>query len=293
MLSAANVANKARTLAQGGRLKMVTSGYTPLGELIETSHAIVKRLGVNLQGISAYQTMSVLTAAAADAGLLPPSLPPGVRYAIETRFEVGRLPEHVDLVYEDLGEPVSFTINGVRVTEPPQPANVWDRCNRAISVEHYLKTGHNELRMESRVPNYPDMGLSRHGIEPVVLCGSFGVQDGKIVVQQTTTPDGDWSNAGFPHYSGEMLYRQRFELAESYLGKKLVLEFPDVRETIEMSLNGHSAGTRALPAFRLRHQRGSGSRRKHAGAAGAQHGRESAAGTFPQRNPVSGAHRTL
>ena len=56
---------------------------------------------------------------------------------------------------------------------------------------------------------------------------------------------------GLPHYSGRVTYTQRFRLPPAYLGQDLVLEFEDVHETVEVWLNGESAGYRLWPPYRL------------------------------------------
>lgn len=81
--------------------------------------------------------------------------------------------------------------------------------------------------------------------------GDFMVKGRHIIPPQRQVQTGDWAEMGLPHYSGRVTYTQRFRLPSTYMGQDLVLEFEDVRETVEVWLNGESAGYCIWPPYRL------------------------------------------
>ena len=74
------------------------------------------------------------------------------------------------------------------------------------------------------------------------------IRNARIRKFDSNVPAGDWRTVGFPNYTGEIAYRQTFNLPAEYLDKKLMLEISDVRETVEVWLNDRKVGTRiAVP----------------------------------------------
>jgi len=202
-----------------------------------------------MDSMGAYEILDIVVKAAGEAGYLPPTFSPGARYVAEASFEVDYVPDDITLVYEDLGQPVQVHLNERRITDLPTEELVWDKCNRVVAVRDYLKKGKNKIRFESSVPLLLDKFPCNHGLEPVVLRGSFVVRDERICRPGANLPIGDWRTVGFPNYSGEIGYRQKFDLPNEYMDKKLMVEISDVRETVEVWLNGKRVGERIAAPF--------------------------------------------
>jgi len=60
---------------------------------------------------------------------------------------------------------------------------------------------------------------------------------------------GDWQQLGLGWYSGRGVYRTRFTLPGSYLGRKLTLDLGELRYTGEVWLNGKLVDTVAWPPY--------------------------------------------
>jgi len=155
-------------------------------------------------------------------------IPLGGSYEMTTEIEVKHVPDQILLVYEDLGEPFEVYINKSRVEETPQVFFLWDRSNRALDIKNYLK-----------------------GIEPVVLVGKFAVRDRKIEEPKFKALEKAEKKNGFPHYIGDITLRQKVNLEEDYLERKLVLECTGFRDVVTVRLNGKEAGARLWPPYRL------------------------------------------
>ena len=251
MLKLAGLGARVRDMLRGGKKRMSTGRYTPISQLEGRIKGMAERLGFNIAEISPDEMIDVVVAAANDAGLLPPSLAPGVRYVAEASFNVAHIAVDIELAYEDLGEPVEITLNGTRVAAPRTSTYIWDACNLVVPVRSRLVLGRNRIRVESRVPGFPDKMPSYHGLEPVVLCGTFAVRHDTIGKLNPKVTTGDWRDVGFPHYSGEIVYGQRFDLPAFYLSKRLRIEVSDVREVVEVWLNGQRVGDRIVAPFAL------------------------------------------
>ena len=228
---------------------METSRYTPLSQTSGEFDAFTQALGFDMDSMGAYEILDIVVKAAGEAGYLPPTFSPGARYVAEASFEVDYLPDDITLVYEDLGQPVQIHLNERLITDLPTEEIVWDKCNRVVTVRDYLKRGKNTIRFESSVPLLLDKFPCNHGLEPVVLRGSFVVRDQRICRPEANLPIGDWRSVGFPNYSGEIGYRQKFDLPNEYLDKKLMVEISDVRETVEVWLNGKKIVERIVAPF--------------------------------------------
>ncbi|MHA1430992.1 MAG: glycosyl hydrolase 2 galactose-binding domain-containing protein, partial [Candidatus Freyarchaeota archaeon] len=150
-----------------------------------------------------------------------------------------------------LGEPFEVYINKSRVEETPQVFFLWDRSNRALDIKNYLKKGKNQITIKTRYPNFVDKIPSTHGIEPVVLVGKFAVRDRKIEEPKFKALEKAEKKNGFPHYIGDITLRQKVNLEEDYLERKLVLECTGFRDVVTVRLNGKEAGARLWPPYRL------------------------------------------
>jgi len=190
--------------------------------------------------------LDYIPAVTASAAPFPP---PGQKYTMKSDAYIESAPEDAEIVYEDLGEPVSIKING---TQPGETASVdvWDSCNRAVNIAELLKTGRNEISFESAVPDFPSKYPCNHAPEIVVLRGSFSVKKGKVTAGAPKIyPGKSWVEQGLPNYMGEVVYSKNIELNGNYTD--VILDLGDVRDIAEARVNGKSAGTRLWPPYRF------------------------------------------
>ena len=203
----------------------------------------------------------------ARSSLWPPE---GAEYERTTTFRAEYIPNDLMLVFEDLGDPVAIDINGERHHGAPEPCFVWDRANRQVALRGLVRLGENTVILRTRMPGYRSLPPGSHGMEPVALRGSFAVRAGALAAPEpemdprATTARADeapaaaeptrwrsWEEFGWPSYSGAMTYHARFHLPVELAGRNLLLECADVRETMEVSVNGRPVGLRLWPPYRL------------------------------------------
>jgi hypothetical protein len=178
--------------------------------------------------------------------------PEGSRFEQRTSFQLRTLPPDLELIYEDLGEPVILKINGRDYTGNREHCFVWDRSNLRISLHGWVKQGENVISLETQMPSYRSLPPSVHGLEPVVIRGSFIVKEGSLVEPSNCLSSlSSWTELGWPNYSGAMNYRTSFTCPKHYLGRRLDLVFENVRETVDVKINGNGAGFRLWPPYRL------------------------------------------
>jgi hypothetical protein len=178
--------------------------------------------------------------------------PEGSRFERRASFQLRTLPPDLELIYEDLGEPVILKINGRDYTGNHEPCFVWDRSNLRISLHGWVKRGENVISLETKMPSYRSLPPSVHGLEPVVIRGSFIVREGNLVEPSNHTSSlTSWTELGWPNYSGAMRYRTSFICPKRYLGRRLNLVFESVRETVDVEINGNRVGFRLWPPYYL------------------------------------------
>jgi len=222
----------------------------------ERGNAIVSRLlGLDLDRLGLYQAADTLLRIADYLGLrtFMRNFPPlGAEYRATASFKVDYIPDDLHLVYEDLGVPVGFELNKKPLRVEPRPAEAWDPCCRALPVADLVRKGKNRIVMKSRQLAFPALPPNTHSLEPVALMGGFAA--GRVGIEKPVAgpaAGGDWKERGYPFYSGPMILRTTFHLPEHYLSCHLVLELSEVRETVELKVNGRAAGARIYPPFRF------------------------------------------
>ncbi|MBD3229323.1 MAG: hypothetical protein GF329_14155 [Candidatus Lokiarchaeota archaeon] len=173
---------------------------------------------------------------------------------LKKNFKIEYLPSKISLVYEDIGTPISFRINDKELTyedlnKHSNKIFVWDKSNREVFVKKYLKKGKNSLKVRIKLPEFPDLLPSFHGIDLIILKGEFSTVKNKIVEPVKVNKQTNWEKSGYKNYSGAMLYKNFFYIPEKYLHKKLILMFLKVKETVEVKINGHNIGEKLWEPF--------------------------------------------
>lgn len=227
--------------------------YRPIDELTSQIPVFCELLGIDMKEYSFYEILDILDAKAKEMGveIAPQPVPFGSKYKMTTEFEVKHIPEQILLIYEDLGKPLEVYINKAKVEEKGQKCFLWDKSNRSLEIKKYLKKGGNQITIETRYPDFMDKVPSTHGIEPVVLVGKFAVKDKKIEEPKFKDLGKKETEIGLPNYSGDITLKQKFNLEEEYMDKRLMLECSGFKNAIKVKVNGKEAGTRLWPPYRI------------------------------------------
>ncbi|NVM00975.1 MAG: hypothetical protein HWN67_01450 [Candidatus Helarchaeota archaeon] len=239
--------------------KVKTSRYSLFDTYEEFGPVLETTLGISMVDDfgALYELMELVGVLSEKIGLKLKEFQPGDEFQISKKFEIAEIPDgEIKFVYEDIGMPLKIEINGKKfdwddLDEMSEKYFVYDNSNRAIPIKNILRTGENNVKINLKLPEYPDRMPSFHGIEPFTLVGDFSVSNDKIYPLTKNLDSGDWCSKGFPNYSGGIWYKQKFNLSRKYLKNRLFLEFKKVKETIEMKINGKYVGTRTWSPYKL------------------------------------------
>lgn len=229
--------------------ELPTSRYDSLEALARASKQQAAAQGLDPSEWTFFMRVARDSNMQAQSSLWPPE---GAAYERVARVQVEHIPADVTLVYEDLGKAVSIAINGRPYAGTVGACFVWDRANRQVAVREYLHQGENTIALRTHMPSYRSLSPGAHGMEPVILRGHFGVRDGVLVApREETDALRSWAELGWPHYSGALTYHTTFRLPAHASGHEWWLVCDEVRETMEVMVNGQPMGVRLWPPYRL------------------------------------------
>lgn len=142
---------------------------------------------------------------------------------------------------EAIGAPAKLWINDRPVDLCEREEGMWfDSFSRPL--EGYFREGCNHIRLKIDAPPADERAL----IEPLYLCGDFQVPDpGRLRItsggQVNSQTPVDWTKAGYPHYSGGMIYSTQFSTPPNC--NRLWLELAaGQQDPVEVRLNGKTVG---------------------------------------------------
>lgn len=117
-----------------------------------------------------------------------------------------------------------------------------------IPLKGFLTTGLNHLTLLINHNKYPFMPF-------ILLRGDFSLYflEGEWTIgrRKPTLQVGSWTEQGFPFYVGTIVYQTRFMVPSLYLGKKATLSLGQIKEMVEVEVNGHKAGFLFSPPWEL------------------------------------------
>ena len=163
------------------------------------------------------------------------------------RFDVEKLPSGPCHLVMERPERFRVKVNGNEL-DPDEDEGWWiDTSFKRLRVPAaYLRTGENRVELE--IEYGPEDGL-----ESLYFCGEFGVKWRRRRPVVTDLPNslklGDWTEQGFPCYSGSITYRATFaeDIGE---GERLFVEVPSWEGTlIKIRVNGSPATPLAWPPY--------------------------------------------
>lgn len=140
-------------------------------------------------------------------------------------------------------------INGTSIKECEfEAVFINDQNNRICDISKWVIHGKNALEVEVEVTKESD-GIR----DPLYLCGDFGVNDKRELIQKPKMAkfSVDFTE-GFPYYSGTLTYTKEFTFNWEKQPEVFLLDF-DFKDTclecLEVQVNGHSLGVRAFTPY--------------------------------------------
>ena len=166
-------------------------------------------------------------------------------------FQANYLPPKLSMIVDGFaGSDWSFYVNGERATAEAIRSQI-DGQMKAVDITPYLHQGENLIALRLVVTNATD-GL----LDLLKLTGDFGLAPQgngtySIEAPRTLLQPQSWTNQGYPHFSGQAIYRKSFELPESFTGQRVFMEPEMQDDVLEVMVNGESAGVRLWAPYQI------------------------------------------
>jgi len=141
-------------------------------------------------------------------------------------------------------------LNGIRI-EKFSRTNLYDVFNLKTEITPLLKKGKNEIKIEL-ISNDIYAGI----YSPIILKGDFSIEKKESIYEirpfKKNVKTGSLISQGFPFFSGSLKYIQRVKIDSNLKNaKEVVLNFPDVKSTVEIKINGKKAGVLLWHPFKI------------------------------------------
>ena len=171
-------------------------------------------------------------------------------YWVRSKIHINSIPSELFLIVDDRIYSEVY-LNGEKLTGAEEVV-LWDKENIRFKMDQCIKTGDNTLVVRVQFPNWwPEKGLTRAGIDPIVLSGAFAAKkEGgiwRINPEARKIRTGSWHEQGYPNYAGTAVYEQVVDLPS--VEGKVFLKVEEVRDVLEIWVNGKQAATRPWPPF--------------------------------------------
>ena len=180
-----------------------------------------------------------------------PSDPYPIAVWYRIRFQVDYLPPKLDLIVDGFsGSDWKLFANGEPVTASSVRSQV-DGQMKAVEITPHLRKGENQIALRLIVTNATD-GL----LDLLKLTGDFSLApqgDGsyRMAAPCKSLRPQPWTGQGYPYFSGRAVYRKRFELPESFLGRRVFLE-PELQDDVlEVFVNDQPAGVHLWAPYQM------------------------------------------
>jgi len=177
-------------------------------------------------------------------------------FCYKLNFSLIGSPEKLDLVWEKAGIQGKYRIfiDGVQIKgKEIQSCCRYDVSNLSVNILPYLRKERPFYTPSVHTvyvfveADSPDDGL----LEPMRIFGNFVVEyagdKGMGAVLREKTGEarvscGSWTDYGYPFYSGTAVYCQEFDMEHFENSERYWLEFADVRDIVEIEINGANLG---------------------------------------------------
>ena len=172
-----------------------------------------------------------------------------VNLAVRFHFNVEWMPHGPCHLVTEEPEKYEITLNG-KALEPDQDEGWWiDTSMKRIRVPpSYLKYGENEILLRTEYG-------PKHGLESLYFTGEFGTrwENRRPVITKlpVSLELGDWTEAGFPCYSGSVTYMAEIDPKISQ-EESIFLKLPKWEGVLtKIRINGKSVGNIAWPPYEV------------------------------------------
>ncbi|MGC8863928.1 MAG: glycosylhydrolase-like jelly roll fold domain-containing protein, partial [Armatimonadota bacterium] len=175
----------------------------------------------------------------------------GTDYTWTAPFQCDRVPGKLLLMLDDVeyrsslmgGMDLTIQVNG-DAWHNPEFGWYLDRGFKTLDISHALRPGENKLTITIRHSAWS--GQPHLLNSPPILLGDFAV-DAKttaILPAVRWARAGSWTDFGYAYYSGTAAYSQSFVLPDFRAGARLIVTVDDVRDAVEIAMNGKTADVR-------------------------------------------------
>ncbi len=133
-------------------------------------------------------------------------------------------------------------LNGFEITQEVDFQPNDDRLLKAYNIQPYVLRGENMLEIRTQARQHEPLAVQHalmlRGEFALVLCERHYV----LTTPSMKIHQGSWTTQGYPFYSGTGVYRQ--EMMIDALGEKqrAFVQFEEVRDLVEVTVNGNEAG---------------------------------------------------
>lgn len=169
-----------------------------------------------------------------------------------TGFEVRALPENPRLMIDGFrGESYRLFLNGEEVTDPGQRSYL-DAEIKEVDVRPFLREGHNVVAVEL-VVNKRTEGV----LDLLKVIGDFALEGDAasgyaIGPPRTEMAVGDWTEQGYPFFSGTGVYTCEVDVPEGHIdGGRLVLEAEVGEDVLEVRVSERGGRVAPWHPYRL------------------------------------------
>lgn len=219
-------------------------GFSDEGDILRLDDRLRDHLGMEPRGGSSHQPWAY-----ADEHL---SVSADVKATLPFEADEGVATGSSAQLYVAVEEPGTYivSVNGSAVR--PSTRRLGDRVFRLCDIREYVQPGVNII--DVRCPRY----TVTSGFEWLYLVGDFRVTrttscvptDPLPAIAVETVPSvGDWTQRGYPYYSGSMRYTTHFD---NMGGSRFILSAGTLwMVCARVVVNGRTAGTLALPPYEI------------------------------------------
>jgi len=175
---------------------------------------------------------------------------------IESDFYVKDYGRELKAIFDRVPEPNEIEINGC-IIKDFEKSTYLDHQLKEADLKKIIKKGINTIRIKFELRERAFQGKT--GIkpieimyDPVLIIGDFKLtadnrQDNGYVIEKEDSiiNTGTWTEQGYPYFRGSIELSQRIYVEEDMLKeKRAYIKSDDLREIVELQINGKKAGTR-------------------------------------------------
>jgi hypothetical protein len=131
-----------------------------------------------------------------------------------------------------------------RTWESPKFDSYIDNGFKTLDITEAIIRGENTIRIE--ILHSPWAGHPLVLNCAPILLGNFACdrESKTIIAPAEAAQSGSWTEFGYPYFSGTGIYTHSFKLPRQAKGKRIIVSVDDVKDMVEISVNGKCADVR-------------------------------------------------